>query len=89
MTVTDVAAVAGTVTSPEVYRGAEFQVRVQPRSSWRSPSMNRFLDAAIEAIVHAARTGDSGQAATAKSSSSPWRTACVSHRRTREEAIGG
>jgi nitrogen regulatory protein P-II 2 len=45
----------------EVYRGAEFQVRVQARVKLEIAVNDDHVETAIEAIVHAARTGETGE----------------------------
>src|ERR1700752_4696154 len=45
----------------EVYRGTEFQVRLLPKLKLEIAVNDSFVEAAIEAIVHAARTPETGQ----------------------------
>src|SRR5258708_6269744 len=45
----------------EVYRGSEFQVRLLPKLKLEIAVNDAFVEATIEAIVHAARSGDTGQ----------------------------
>ncbi len=45
----------------EVYRGAEYQVRLLPKLKLEIAVNDAFVDAAVEAIVHAARTEETGQ----------------------------
>ena len=45
----------------EVYRGQEFQVRLLPKLKLEIAVNDAFVEAAIEAIVHAARTPETGQ----------------------------
>ena len=61
MTVTDVGGFGRYRFFTEVYRGAEFQVRIQPRLKLEIAVEDTSLEAAIEAIVHAARTGEIGE----------------------------
>src|SRR5262245_35311406 len=61
MTVTDVGCFGRYRFSTEVYRGAEYQVRMHPRLKLEIAVEDAALEAAIEAIVLAARTGDIGQ----------------------------
>jgi nitrogen regulatory protein P-II 1 len=50
----------------EVYRGAEFQVRVQTRVKLEIAVRDENLETAIEAIVHAGRTEDIGETGDGK-----------------------
>ena len=61
MTVSDVRGCGRQRGFTEVYRGAEFQVRLLPKLKLEIAVNEAFVEAAIEAIVHAARTGDTGQ----------------------------
>ena len=45
----------------EVYRGTEFQVRLLPKLKLEIAVNDAFVEATVEAIVHAARTGETGQ----------------------------
>ncbi len=60
MTVTDVRGCGRQRGLTEVYRGAEFQVRLLPKIKLEIAVNNAFVEAAIEAIVHAARTEGTG-----------------------------
>jgi nitrogen regulatory protein P-II 1 len=44
----------------EVYRGTEVQIRLLPKLKLEIAVNEAFVEATIEAIVHAARTGDTG-----------------------------
>ncbi len=60
MTVTDVRGCGLQRGYTEVYRGAEFQIRLLPKLKLEIAVNEAFVDATIEAIVHAGRTGDAG-----------------------------
>src|ERR1700674_3280280 len=45
----------------EVYRGTEYQARLLPKLKLEIAVNDAFVEATIEAIVHAARTADTGQ----------------------------
>lgn len=61
MTVTDVRGCGRQRGFTEVYRGSEFVVRLLPKVKLEIAVNDAFVEAAIEAIVHAARSGDTGQ----------------------------
>lgn len=61
MTVTDVRGCGRQRGHTEVYRGSEFQVRLLPKLKLEIAVNNAFVEAAMEAIVHAARTPETGQ----------------------------
>lgn len=61
MTVTDVRGCGRQRGFTEVYRGSEFQVRLLPKLKVEVAVNDAFVEAAIEAIVHAARSSDTGQ----------------------------
>ena len=61
MTVTDVRGCGRQRGYTEVYRGTEFQVRLLPKLKLEIAVNEAFVEAAVEAIVHAARTPESGQ----------------------------
>ena len=61
MTVTDVRGCGRQRGFTEVYRGAEFQVRLLNKLKIEIAVNDAFVEASIEAIVHAARTGETGQ----------------------------
>ena len=45
----------------EVYRGTEFRIRLLPKLKLEIAVNDAFVDATIEAIVHAARSPETGQ----------------------------
>jgi nitrogen regulatory protein P-II 2 len=61
MTVSDVRGCGRQRGFTEVYRGTEFVVRLLPKLKLEIAVNDAFVEAAIEAIVHAARSGDTGQ----------------------------
>src|SRR5215213_9454154 len=61
MTVTDVRGCGRQRGFTEVYRGTEFQVRLLPKLKLEIAVNDAFVDACVEAIVHAARTPETGQ----------------------------
>jgi len=61
MTVSDVRGCGRQRGQTETYRGAEFQVRLLPKIKLEIAVNDAFVEPTIEAIVHAARTGDTGQ----------------------------
>jgi nitrogen regulatory protein P-II 1 len=61
MTVTDVRGCGRQRGYSEMYRGTEFQVRLLPKLKLEIGVNDAFAEAAVEAIVHAARTPESGQ----------------------------
>ena len=61
MTVTDVRGCGRQRGFTEVYRGSEFVVRLLPKLKLEIGVNDAFVEATIEAIVHAARSGDTGQ----------------------------
>lgn len=61
ITVTDVRGCGRQRGYTEVYRGAEFQVRLLPKIKLEIAVNDAFLEATVEAIVHAARTPEAGQ----------------------------
>src|SRR2546423_6736271 len=60
MTVTDVRGCGRQRGFTEVYRSAEFQVRLLPKLKLEIAVNDAFVEATVEAVVHAARTGDTG-----------------------------
>jgi nitrogen regulatory protein P-II 1 len=60
MTVSDVRGCGRQRGFTEVYRGTEFPVRLLPKLKLEIAVNDTFVDAAIEAIVHAARVGETG-----------------------------
>ena len=61
MTVSDVRGCGRQRGFTEVYRGTEFQVRLLPKLKLEIGVNDAFVEAAVEAIVHAARTAETGQ----------------------------
>src|SRR5580704_9070255 len=61
MTVSDVRGCGVQGGYTEVYRGTEFKVRLLPKLKLEIAVNEPFVEAAVEAIVHAARSGDTGQ----------------------------
>src|ERR1022692_3367339 len=61
MTVSDVRGCGRQRGFTEVYRGTEFRVRLLPKLKLEIAVNDAFVEAAVEAIVHAARSGDTGQ----------------------------
>ena len=61
MTVTDVRGCGRQRGYTEVYRGTEFQVRLLPKLKLEIAVNDAFVEATVEAIVHAARTPETGQ----------------------------
>ena len=60
MTVSDVRGCGRQRGYTEVYRGTEVQIRLIPKLKLEIAVNEAFVEATIEAIVHAARTGDAG-----------------------------
>src|SRR5260370_5598131 len=61
MTVTDVRGCGRQRGYTEVYRGTEMQIRLLPKLKLEIAVNDAFVEAAIEAIVHAAPTPETGQ----------------------------
>src|SRR5205823_661189 len=61
MTVSDVRGCGRQRGYTEVYRGIEYQVRLLPKLKLEIAVNDAFVEATIEAIVHAARMGETGQ----------------------------
>src|SRR4051794_669213 len=61
MTVTDVRGCGRQRGYTEVYRGTEIQVRLLPKVKLEIAVNEAFVEATVEAIVHAARTPESGR----------------------------
>ena len=61
MTVTDVRGCGTQRGRTEVYRGQEYSVEFLPKVKVEIAVTDAFLDAAIDAIVLAARTGETGE----------------------------
>ena len=66
MTVTDVTGCGRQKGYTEVYRGAEVQVRLLPKVKLEIAVNEAFVEAAVEAIVHAARSGETGNVGDGK-----------------------
>jgi nitrogen regulatory protein P-II 1 len=66
MTVSDVRGCGRQRGYTEVYRGTEIQVRLLPKLKLEIAVTDAFVEATIEAIVHAARTPESGQVGDGK-----------------------
>lgn len=66
MTVTDVRGCGRQRGYTELYRGQEIQVRLLPKLKLEIAINEAFVEATVEAIVHAARTGDTGQVGDGK-----------------------
>src|SRR2546429_5666920 len=66
MTVTDVRGCGRQRGYTEVYRGTEFQVRLLPKLKLEVAVNDAFVEATIEAIVHASRSGTTGQVGDGK-----------------------
>ncbi|VTR98807.1 P-II family nitrogen regulator [Tuwongella immobilis] len=60
MTVTEVKGCGRQRGYTEVYRGTEIQVKLLPKVKLEIAVNDAFVEAAVEAIVHAARTGQVG-----------------------------
>ncbi len=66
MTVSDVRGCGRQRGLTEVYRGAEFQVRLLPKVKLEIAVNNAFVEATVEAIVQAAHTPETGQVGDGK-----------------------
>ena len=60
MTVSDVRGCGRQRGYTEVYRGTEVQIRLVPKLKLEIAVNETFVEATIEAIVHSARTGETG-----------------------------
>src|SRR5919199_1160063 len=60
MTVSDVRGCGRQRGYTEVYRGTEMEVRLVPKLKLEIAVNDAFVEATVEAIVHAARSGDTG-----------------------------
>lgn len=60
MTVGDVRGCGRQRGYTEVYRGTEVQIQLVPKLKLEIAVNEAFVEATVEAIVHAARTGDTG-----------------------------
>src|SRR5947209_11694392 len=61
MTVTDVRGCGRQRGYTELYRGTEYQVKLLPKLKLEIAVNDAFVEATVEAIVHAARTPETGQ----------------------------
>src|SRR5215212_1782646 len=61
MTVSDVRGCGRQRGYTEVYRGTELRVNLLPKLKLEIAVNDVFVEAAVEAIVHSARSGDTGQ----------------------------
>ena len=66
MTVSDVRGCGRQRGYTEVYRGQEVQIRLLPKIKLEIAVNEAFVEATVEAIVHAARTGDTGNVGDGK-----------------------
>jgi nitrogen regulatory protein P-II 2 len=66
MTVSDVRGCGRQRGFTEMYRGTEFQVRLLPKLKLEIAVNDAFVEASVEAIVHASRSGDTGQVGDGK-----------------------
>jgi nitrogen regulatory protein P-II 2 len=66
MTVTEVRGCGRQRGYTEVYRGQEVQVRLLPKLKLEIAVNEPFVEATVEAIVHAARTGETGNVGDGK-----------------------
>jgi nitrogen regulatory protein P-II 1 len=66
MTVSDVRGCGRQRGFTEVYRGQEIQVRLLPKLKLEIAVNDAFVESAVEAIVHAARSGETGQVGDGK-----------------------
>src|SRR4051812_11434754 len=60
MTVTDVRGCGRQRGYTEVYRGTEVKIQLLPKVKLEIAVNEAFVEATVEAIVHSARTGDTG-----------------------------
>lgn len=61
MTVTDVRGCGRQRGYTELYRGTEYQVKLLPKLKLEIAVNDAFVEATVEAIVHAARSGETGR----------------------------
>ncbi len=66
MTVTDVRGCGRQRGYSEMYRGTEYKTRLLPKLKLEIAINDSFVDVAVEAIVHAARAGATGQVGDGK-----------------------
>src|SRR5260221_4882680 len=67
MTVTDVRGCGRQRGYTEVYRGAEVQIKLIPKIKLEIAVNEAFVEATVEAVVHAARSGETGSIGDGKS----------------------
>ncbi len=61
MTVSDVRGCGRQRGHTEVYRGQEIKIRLLPKVKLEIAINDAFVEATVEAIIHSARSGDTGQ----------------------------
>jgi nitrogen regulatory protein P-II 1 len=61
MTVSDVRGCGRQKGHTEVYRGQEIEIRLLPKLKLEIAVNDAFVEATVEAIVHAARSGETGK----------------------------
>lgn len=66
MTVSDVRGCGRQRGYTEVYRGNEVQIRLVPKLKLEIAVNEAFVEATVEALVHSARTGDTGNVGDGK-----------------------
>src|SRR6516225_2629124 len=66
MTVSDVRGCGRQRGYTEVYRGTEFKARLLPKLKLEIAVNEAFVEATIEAVVHSARTGETGNVGDGK-----------------------
>ena len=66
MTVSDVRGCGRQRGHTEVYRGQQMETRLIPKLKLEIAVNEPFVEAAVEAIVHSARSGDTGQVGDGK-----------------------
>ncbi len=66
MTVTEVRGCGRQKGYTEVYRGTEIQIKLLPKLKLEIAVNENFVEATIEAIVHSARTPETGQVGDGK-----------------------
>ena len=66
MTVSDVRGCGRQRGYTEVYRGQEIQIRLLPKLKLEIAVTDAFVEATVEAIIHSARSGDTGQVGDGK-----------------------
>ena len=66
MTVSDVRGCGRQRGYTEVYRGQEIQIRLLPKLKLEIAVTDAFVEATVEAIIHSARSGETGQVGDGK-----------------------